>query len=150
MPTCWNPSLQFSAHGAVPVRTIESGVDCPAQIVAPPETAAVGRFAIGMSTEELGLQGPEVTVAWRWTAPLAPAVKVTVRALAPPVIVPFVIDQAYVAPAPASGTEAVSPVVPLQADAGAVIEAEGGGVTVTFALPLANPTHFVSVTDETL
>lgn len=58
------------------------------------------------------------------------------REPAPEVIVPFVIAQEYVAPAPASGTLAL-PEAPLQSDEGAVIVADGSADTATFAEPLA-------------
>jgi hypothetical protein len=63
-----------------------------------------------------------------------PALKVTVRVPAPPVIVPFVIDHEYVAPTPASGTEAVCPAVLGHTDAGAVIVADGEVLTTTFVI----------------
>ena len=63
---------------------------------------------------------------------------------APDVIAPFVIVQAYVAPAPAFGTEAARPVAFWQVAAGAVIVAEGTGFTVTVALPLPAPAQFAS------
>jgi hypothetical protein len=149
IPVSWNPSLQFSVHAAVPVRTMESGVDWPAQIVALPETAAVGRAAIGMLFDELAGQPAFETVTDRSTVPLAPALNVIVRVPAPFVIVPFVIDQLYVAPDPASGPEAVSPVAALHADDGAVMTAEGVATTVTVALPVAVPAQFASVTTVT-
>jgi len=73
---------------------------------------------------------PLVTVTFSVTLPLAPAENVIVRVPAPAVIVPFVIDQEYVAPAPASGTDAVWPVALGQSVVGAVISEEGSGFTV--------------------
>jgi hypothetical protein len=66
------------------------------------------------------------------------------------VIVPFVIDQEYVAPDPALGTEAVFPVELAQTAAGAVITAEGAGFTFTTALPVPLPAHAASETEETV
>lgn len=66
-----------------------------------------------------------VTVTPSATVPLAPAVKVTDLVLPPAVIVPFVIVQAYVAPAPASATDAALPVEPAHTADGAVIVATG-------------------------
>lgn len=91
-----------------------------------------------------------VTVAVRPTAPEAPAVKVIDVVPAPVVIVPFVIDQEYAAPAPALGTDAVFPDEPAQTAAGAVIVAEGVGVTVTTALPDDVPGQVASETAVTV
>lgn len=85
-----------------------------------------------------------VTVTPRPTGPVAPAVKVTERVPGPAVTVPFEIVQAYVAPLPASGTEATSPVAFGQAVPGAVIVAFGEGFTVTSAEPDAVPEQDVA------
>jgi len=49
----------------------------------------------------------------------------------PAVIVPLVMPQAYVAPAPALATEAILPVEPAAVLAGVVMVASGFGFTVT-------------------
>ena len=89
---------------------------------------------------------PWVTVTPSPTGPAGPALNVTERVPVPPVIDPFEIVQAYVAPAPASGTEATSPVVFGQAVAGAVMVAFGEGFTVMAAEPEAVPAHDVAST----
>ena len=71
-----------------------------------------------------------VTVTFNETLPVAPAEKVIARVLEPAVIVPLVIDQEYVAPEPASGTEAVLPVEFGQTEEGAVTVEEGTAFTV--------------------
>jgi hypothetical protein len=131
-PLCVIPSLQVSVQGGAPVRTTVRFVDCPAQIVALPETAAVGGAETGMVLDELDEQLPTATVTESWSDPLVPGLKVIDRVPAPPVIVPFVIDQLYVAPGPASGTEAESPDEPVQAADGALI-ADERAATVTVA-----------------
>src|ERR1044072_2443671 len=50
-----------------------------------------------------------VTVTCSVSVPIAPAVKVMLLVPVPPVMVPLVIDQVYVAPAPAWGTDATPP-----------------------------------------
>jgi hypothetical protein len=87
-----------------------------------------------------------VTVTASPTTPDAPAVNVIVGPVAPAVMVPFVIVHAYVAPAPALGTDAVLPVETIHTAAGAVIAAEGVGFTVTTALPEAVPGPLASET----
>jgi len=77
---------------------------------------------------------PFVTVTESWTGPIAPAVHVIALVPDPAVIVPFVIVQAYVAPAPALGTEAALPVDAGQTLAGAVIIAVGGSQTVIWTV----------------
>ena len=79
-----------------------------------------------------------VTVTSSPTLPLVPAVNVIARVPAPAVIVPFVIDQAYVAPGPASDTEALCPAAPGHTEEGAVIAADGSGLTL--AVVVAAPT----------
>jgi hypothetical protein len=60
---------------------------------------------------------------------------------APPVTVPFVIAQAYVAPAPAFGTEAVLPPEVAQTVADVAIAAEGIGLKTTVVDACALPPH---------
>jgi hypothetical protein len=60
---------------------------------------------------------------------------------APPVIEPFVIDQAYVAPAPAFATDALLPVVLAQTVAGVVIVADGIGLMTTVVEACALKLH---------
>ena len=84
--------------------------------------------------------------------PEDPAFQVIVLVPAPPVIVPSpIIAQVYVAPGPASGTEAELSVEPEQASESAVIVQSGEAVTVTgfvqvFEQPLE---EIVAVTDRT-
>jgi hypothetical protein len=59
----------------------------------------------------------------------------------PPVIEPFEIDQAYVAPAPALGTDALLLVEIAQTWAGVVIAAEGSGLMTTVVDACALPPH---------
>lgn len=57
------------------------------------------------------------------------------------------IDQAYVAPLPVNGTEAVFPAEPAHTTPGAVIVEEGAVMIVTFVqLMLLQPVAFVAVT----
>ena len=79
---------------------------------------------------------PSVTMTVTCAGELVPAVHVICLVLFPPVIVPFVTFQLYVAPTPASGTEAVLPVDPAHTAAGAVITQLGSGLCVTSTLPL--------------
>jgi hypothetical protein len=60
---------------------------------------------------------------------------------APAVIEPFTIDQLYVAPAPAFGTEALLPAVVAQTVAEAVIVADGIGLMTTVVEACALPPH---------
>jgi len=78
-----------------------------------------------------------VTVTLNCTNPVAPARNVMLLVPAPDVIVPLVIPQAYVAPAPADGTEAFRPPAFGHAAEGAVIAAEGTGLTATVVVPAA-------------
>src|SRR4051795_798687 len=59
----------------------------------------------------------------------------------PLVMVPLLIDQAYVAPAPAFGTEALLPVEVAQTFAGVVIVADGIGLKTTVVDDCALPPH---------
>jgi hypothetical protein len=63
-----------------------------------------------------------------------PAVKVIAEVPAPNVIVPLPIVQAYVAPAPADGTEALLPKEFGQIEPGAAIAVEGAGRTSTLVV----------------
>ena len=72
-----------------------------------------------------------LTVSLSVSVPGPAAVKVTLLVPEPAVIVPPVMLQAYVAPAPAFATEAALPVEPLTMLAGAVMFALGVGLTVT-------------------
>ncbi len=88
-----------------------------------------------------------VTVTVSCTGPVAAASNAIAAVPVPPVIVPFVIPQVYVAPAPASGTLAACPVVLAQTAEGAVMAAEGTGFTVTFVDPFAEqPAAVATVT----
>jgi hypothetical protein len=75
--------------------------------------------------DPIALQLPCCTVTFNVTVPEAPAWNVMFRVPAPAVIVPFPIDHVYVAPAPASGTEAPWPPEFEQTEDGAVIVASG-------------------------
>jgi hypothetical protein len=66
---------------------------------------------------------------------------VTLAVPLPPVIEPFVIDQAYAAPAPAFGTEAMLPAEVAQTVAGVVIVADGIGLITTVVDACALPPH---------
>ena len=140
------PSENVTDHGGVPVSATESGVEVPEQIVASPVRFPNGALATGMSLPLEDGQSAFETVTPRWSVPTPPAVYVIAFVPAPAVMAPFVIDQEYVAPAPASGTDAVFPVVDAQsADAAEIVE-EGTGLTVTVALPDAVPAQLASVT----
>jgi hypothetical protein len=86
--------------------------------------------SIGTITEPIELQPPCSTVTFNVTNPDAPAVNVMLRVPVPPVIEPFPIDHVYVAPIPASGTEAPCPPEFAQTEDGAVI-VESGDVLTT-------------------
>ncbi len=88
--------------------------------------AAEGTGLTARLAEPVALQPALVTTTVRPTDPLGPAVNLIVRVPAPEVIVPFVIDQEYVAPDPAFGTAAVLPVEFAHTDAAAEMTAEGG------------------------
>src|SRR3954451_17088507 len=59
----------------------------------------------------------------------------------PPVMLPLVMDQAYVAPAPALGTDALLPAETAQTFAGVVIVADGIGLKTTVVDDRALPPH---------
>src|SRR3954453_8287606 len=59
----------------------------------------------------------------------------------PPVMLPLVMDQAYVAPAPALGTDALLPANIAQTLAGVVIVADGIGLKTTVVDDCALPPH---------
>ena len=96
--------------------------------------------SIGTLLEPIELQPPLcATVTPSITHPEAPARNVMLRVPAPLVIVPFPIVQVYVAPTPASGTEAPCPLELEQTEEGAVIVEPGDALT----------TALVIATDET-
>jgi hypothetical protein len=66
----------------------------------------------------------------------------------PAVIEPFVIDQVYVAPAPASTTLAELPVERAQVALAAVIAADGTALIATSAEPLSLQPLFETVTER--
>jgi hypothetical protein len=74
-----------------------------------------------------------VTVTASWVEPLVPEVNVMLSVPSPDVIVPFVIDQLYAAPAMA-GTDAVRPLVLGQTEAGAVMSTAGFSRTVAIVV----------------
>src|SRR4051794_24896636 len=111
MPVCETASDQRMVHGPVPV-----SVNGMFTLVAPQAASIVagsvivGRGLTATSAVLLALQpAPDVTVTARCTLLDEPAVYVMFGVPAPPVIEPFVIDQAYVAPAPAFATDALLP-----------------------------------------
>ena len=85
-------------------------------------------------TELIELQPPCCTVTFKVTDPEAPAEKVMLRVPAPPVIAPFPIDHVYVAPIPASGTEAPCPPEFAQTEEGAVIVEDGAVLTTALVI----------------
>src|SRR5688572_18907014 len=92
--------------------------------------------------------GPFVTTHCSDNVPTAPAVNVTLLPVVPEVKVPFEIVHAYVAP-DWLGTEAVRPVAPVVAFAGAVMVATGAGSTCAHAVALmAAVTESVAVTER--
>ena len=85
-----------------------------------------------------------VTVTLMLTDPDVPAVKVIFGVPVPEAIVPFEMDQLYVAPTPPFGTDAVS-VAPAQiGDGASVMKADGSGLTLMVADPDAVPAQAVS------
>jgi hypothetical protein len=81
------------------------------------------------------------------TKPDTPAVHVIDDVPVPAVMTPFAIAHAYVAPAPALGTDAVFPVEPGHTADGAVM-AEGRTTTLTVAVPDELPEHTVASETE--
>jgi len=109
-----------------------------------------GNAVIGTAKEpDDGQPVDDVTVTLSDTAPEDPAVNLIAFVLAPDVIVPFVIDQEYVTPAPALGTEALLPVELAHTDPGPVMTVEGSGFRLTVALPPEVPEQAASETDVT-
>ncbi|HVH12722.1 MAG TPA: hypothetical protein VM759_06715, partial [Longimicrobium sp.] len=135
----------------------------PPVVIVPPERVQVyvmpvraGTVAVrpvapvvtGLTVVMVGVSGPPTTVTLllpvaltparvttqpRDNVPAEPALKVTAFVPAPAVMVPFVIVQAYVAPA-WLGTEACSPAAPAETLAGAVIVAFGAASTMAHAV----------------
>jgi hypothetical protein len=103
--------------------------------------------------EPVAVQPPGTdTVARRTSGPACPAEKTMLRLPCPDVRTPFAIVQAYVAPGPASGTDATIPVVPGATGLGTSIAADvaGPGGTVTVAEPMPTFVHFASETEVTV
>src|SRR5258708_24739414 len=105
-------------------------------VAGPQALNAEGRPMVGpelMVTSALPLAPQPLAemVMARCTLPLAPAVYVMLRVPAPAVIVPLMIDQLYVAPAPAFGTLAELPGESWQAVPPVVIVAAGIGLMTT-------------------
>jgi hypothetical protein len=99
--------------------------------------AADGAASTATFCESLAAQPAAFcTVTPRPTGPDDPAVKATFLVPAPLVNVPFVIVQAYEAPAPPSTTDAL-PAAPTHRAAGAVMVADGAALIVTLAEALA-------------
>ena len=118
----------------------------PAQNVVEPFAVIVAVGAATAFTFALLLlaQAPFVTVTLKLTVPADAAVKEMAFVLGLPEIAPFEIVQAYVAPA-VDGTLAL-PLLPAHIDAGAVIVAGAGELTITFALLLLLQPPNVTVT----
>jgi hypothetical protein len=101
---------------------------------------------IGTTCVLLALQPVELVTVTLSVTLLFPAENVIARVPAPVVIVPFDAVQTYVAPGPASGTEARFPMELRQTNAGDVIDAEGRGLTATLAKPVELQPLLVTVT----
>ena len=88
---------------------------------------------IGMMTVATAPQGSRsaVTVTCSVTKPVARGVNVMLRTFVAVVIVAPVAVQAYVAPTPASGTDAAAPATRGRTVAGAVMMSGGGGGQMT-------------------
>lgn len=111
-----------------------------------PEGAVIVAFGSGLTVtlfDPVALQPFDATVTLSDTVPEVD-VKVIAFVPLPPVIVPFVIVQVYVAPATAA-TEAEAD-APLQIAAGAVIVALGTALTLTVAFALPPQLLLVTVT----
>ncbi len=136
MPDWTTPSDQVSENGAVPVRVTWTVPSRPEQIVPPPETTPDGGGVTETTRVELAVQVVgRVTVTPRVTAGPVGVNEIDAFVELPPKVPPAIV-QAYVAPAPASGTEAARPVAPAQKPAGAAMTTDGIGLTVTVALPV--------------
>lgn len=120
-----------------------------AQIVPGAEIAPDGTGFSATLCEPLAVQpGPVWTVTPSVIGLDAPTANVTLRVPAPAVMIPFVMVQTYVAPVPASETEA-TPLPPTQTPAGAVIAVDGDALITTFWDPLAEqPASLWTVTDR--
>ena len=94
--------------------------------------------------EPIEPQPPCCTVTFNVTIPETPAMKVMLRVPAPPLMAPFPIDHEYVAPTPASGTEAPWPPELEQTEEGAVI-LESGDVLTTALVIAAGDTQLATV-----
>jgi hypothetical protein len=68
----------------------------------------------------------------------------------PAVIVPLLMDQAYLAPLPPLATDAVLPAEPAHTEAGAVMVATGSATTAIDLLPeeALHPTALITVTES--
>jgi hypothetical protein len=116
------------AVGGMPQRSANVKRRCaPATMVGPPQGSSGSRVSttrqgstvkktaghtgrISTLAESLALHPfPSLTITSSVTDPDGPEENVMLCVPAPPVIAPFVIDHMYVAPTPASGTEAVCP-----------------------------------------
>jgi hypothetical protein len=139
MPGWTTPSDQVSEYGGVPVRATWIVPSRPEQIVPPPETTADGGGVSETTWVELAVQVVgSVTVTPSVTVEPVGVNETDALVELPPNVPPAIV-QAYVAPGPELGTEAMSPVAPLQKPAGAAMATEGSGLTVTVALPVPDP-----------
>lgn len=125
----------------MPVALTENEADCPTQTVEACGCVVIAVAGLIVTDAEELLEQPLLflTVALSIAALAAPAVHVRLRVPCPAVIVPPVMLHVYIAPAPASGTEAVLPVAFAHTTDGAVIVASGLGLTVIVALPDEEP-----------
>lgn len=106
-----------------------------------------GALLTAVFAEPESLQPPaDVTATETVVVPETPAVKVMLRDPAPEVSVPLTMDHEYVAPSPASGTDA-TPAAPAQSTPGAATAAEGIELIAIGTFDVASqPSAVVTVT----
>ena len=122
LPLVIVPFVIVQLYVAPATEATEAEPEAPLQI-------AAGAVIVALCEPD-AVQPAEVIVTLSVVVPEAPAVKVIAFVLVALVIVPLVIDHAYVAPA-CAGTLALLPVEPAQTVDGAVIVATGFALTVT-------------------
>jgi hypothetical protein len=145
-----NPFGPVHAYVAPATAGVDSEIVPPSQYG--PALLAVGVAGPGVSVtfaDPVAEQPFAVTVTSSTTVPFGPAVYVMAFVPVPPVIVPFVTVHAYAAPAPASGTDAVLPVLFSHVAAAAVIAALGRASTETFVELLAEQLPTETLTSTT-
>ena len=112
MPVWTTPSDQVSEYGGVPLRATWMIPSRPEQIVPPPETTAEGGGVSETTRVELAVQVVgSVTVTPSVTVEPVGVNETDALVELPPKVPPAIV-QAYVAPAPELGTEAVRPEAP--------------------------------------